>query len=200
MDAVYGLPASNGRKATQPCKCGYLGSRLRACTCTDGDVARYRGRLSGPLLDRLDLHVEVPSLPFSEISSTAPGEPSAAVALRVAAARELQLQRQGRLNSRLDPSRLRKTITLDAGARRLLEHAVDRRGISGRVHDRVLQVALTIRDLEQGEAGSAKPEVGEVHLAEALAYRVLDREGVPLQEVRATTRGRFDPAFRRARS
>ena len=160
------------------CKCGFLGSRVRPCACTDGSVAQYRGRLSGPFLDRLDLRVDVPSLTFEEISARAPGESSAAVRERVRAARGVQLARQAATNSQLGPARLRSSLTLDTTARKLLSHAVDRFGISARAHDRTLRVALTIRDLDDlahGRAALPWPvELRESQIAEALSYRQVD--------------------------
>ena len=170
--------------AMNPCTCGYLGSRLRACTCTDGAIARYRARLSGPLLDRLDLRVDVPSVTFAELSSGAPGESSAAVRERVRAARETQAARQGSVNALIEPPRLRASLRPTRAARRLLEHAVDRFGHSARAHDRALRVALTIKDLcdvRRGTASASWPlEVDESQVGEALSYRQVNGESSPL--------------------
>jgi magnesium chelatase family protein len=165
--------------AMNPCMCGWYGSRTRQCSCTDGAVARYAARVSGPLLDRLDLQVDVPSLSFDEISSATHAESSAAVRERVIAARAFQLQRWSCLNARLPPAQLRAGVRLTSSARKLLAHAVDRLGVSGRAHDRVLQVALTLRDLGDAvavrDASMAPVELDESHVAEALAYRALER-------------------------
>ena len=143
---------------------------------TDASVIRYRNRISGPLLDRLDLHVDVPSLSFDEISSSVPGERTADVRARVEVARLAQHRRAGCLNARLRPGALRKQVRLAPEARTLLSHAVDRMGLSGRGHDRVIQIALTVRDLAEPDAPAKLPVIlGEGHLAEALSYRTLDR-------------------------
>ena len=157
------LSASDGKKATQGCKCGRRGDSSGGCLCSEESVRAYAGRISGPLLDRIDLYVEVPLLRYDEISGPA-GEPSAAVAARAAAARERQLGR-GAANAELGPARLREVATLDGEARRLLAAAVDRFRLSGRGHDKLLRVARTIADLD-GAAGIAGR-----HLAEALQFR-----------------------------
>jgi len=132
------------------------------------------------MMDRLDLQVEVPALSFAEISSATPAERSAAVRERVVAARERQLERWGCLNSVLPPARLRADVRLTPPARKLLAHAVDRLGMSGRAHDRLLEVALTLRDLADVTAGRneacAPVTVSDDHLAEALSYRALERQ------------------------
>jgi magnesium chelatase family protein len=155
-----------------PCPCGWLGSERRACTCAEGQVRRYRGRVSGPLLDRLDLHVEIPALAYDELAAASPGEPSAAVALRVLAARRRQQARQGRPNGALPGAQVRELVELEPAARALLRHAIDELGFSARAHDRVLRLALTIRDLAGGEGPAT---LDEACLAEALAYRFTDR-------------------------
>jgi magnesium chelatase family protein len=161
--------------AYNPCPCGYLGSPKSSCSCSFGAVARYRRRISGPLVDRLALHVEVPALTFDDLHGPTSGESSAVVRARVARARTIQATRQGRPNAHLSPRQLRATVRLAESARRLLAHAVDRLGISGRAHDRVLQVALTLHDLEP-RAGTSQPvTLAPDHVAEAIAYRRLDR-------------------------
>jgi magnesium chelatase family protein len=178
LDAVSWRKAGDGRKATQPCVCGFLGSRLRQCTCTDGAVARYRARLSGPLLDRLDLRVDVPSLTFEQLSSHKPGESSATVRERVRGVRDVQLARQSCANAQVEPARLRSSLRLSAATRLLLQRAVDRFGISARAHDRALRVALTIKDIDdlaRGTASRSWPvEIEESHVAEALSYRQIE--------------------------
>jgi magnesium chelatase family protein len=156
--------------AMNPCPCGYAGDPSGRCGCTGEQIARYRARLSGPLLDRIDLHVEVPRLPRSERSQHAlPGEASAAVRARVIAARRRQIARAGRANARLDARDLARDCALPEADRQLLEQAVERLGLSARAEHRVLRVARTIADL----AGSA--QIQSKHLGEALGYRVLDR-------------------------
>jgi magnesium chelatase family protein len=162
--------------AMNPCPCGHLGDPRHECRCTTLGVERYRARISGPLLDRIDLHVEVPAVGLAELRS-APGEPTAAVAARVAAARARQVERIGRLgrsvatpvNAALGPEEIRRHATPDAAGQRLLDTAFERLGLSARALDRILKVARTIADL----AGSE--EVRAPHVAEAIQYRSLDR-------------------------
>lgn len=155
--------------AMNPCPCGYLGDGTARCRCTPDQVARYRSRLSGPLLDRIDLHVEVPSLSADVLHRGAPGECSASVKTRVLAAREWQLARQGYLNQSLTPSQLGKHAALTPADADMLEQAMRRMRLSARAYHRVLRVARTIADMESAE------KIAAAHLQEALAYRVLDR-------------------------
>jgi magnesium chelatase family protein len=155
--------------ALNPCPCGHLGSTLRTCTCSQAGVAAYRARLSGPLLDRIDLHVDVPALPYRALADEAHAEPSAAVRARVVAARARQAARGPRWNARLTSAELRAFAPLDADGHRLLEAAVTRFGLSARALTRLRRVARTLADLE----GSVL--VRGAHLAEALQYRLLDR-------------------------
>jgi magnesium chelatase family protein len=168
--------------AMNPCPCGRRGSLARACSCTPGEVRSYLGRLSGPLLDRIDLHVPVPALAFDEAAGP-PGEATASVRGRVAAARERQVRRSGgrgrsASNAALPPAALRRAVLPGSDSQRLLRHAVDRLGLSARGLDRLLRVARTIADLNDSE------EVSSQDLAEALSFRrcVGDTVGVePLQ-------------------
>ncbi len=151
--------------AMNPCPCGWLGAPAalgKACRCTPEAVARYQGRLSGPLLDRIDLQVEVLAAPAAELMAQADGEPSATVAARVAAARDRQLQRQGEPNALLEPGRIDAFCLLDEAAARFLRGAAERLGWSGRRLHRCLKVARTIADL----AGSERISTAQV--AEAL--------------------------------
>jgi magnesium chelatase family protein len=152
-----------------PCKCGFLGSRSRECICTPSQITQYRNRVSGPLLDRIDLHVDVPAVPYGEMSAEQPGESSAAIRTRVVAARRLQRERSDRCNARMSGALIRKHCRLDGFGRRLMEQAMTKLGLSARGHDRVLKVARTIADL----AGAERIE--REHLAEAIQYRAMDR-------------------------
>ncbi len=158
--------------AMNPCPCGHLGDPTRACRCTAEQVARYRGRLSGPLLDRIDLLVEVPTQPPEVL--LAPDRPtertSAELRLEVEAARARQYQRQGMLNARLPPAALEEHARLDAAGRALVSRAMNALGLSARAYHRILRVARTIADLEGAEA------VNPTHLSEALGYRRLETE------------------------
>jgi magnesium chelatase family protein len=150
--------------AMNPCPCGFRGDARRPCRCTPGQVRSYRSRISGPLLDRLDLRVTVSALPFADVSGP-PGETSEAVAGRAAVARERQYQRQGRPNAELGPGSIRRHAALDAEGRSFLAAVVDRLGMTGRGHDRLLRVARTIADLKGCRS------VAAAHLAEASQFR-----------------------------
>jgi magnesium chelatase family protein len=156
-----------------PCPCGFLGNPKKECRCSPSQVQRYRSKISGPLLDRVDLHVEVPAVSYGEISGAAPAaEASSSVRARVLAAREFQYQRfrkRGRINAHMSPRGLRAHCALDAEGEGFLRAAMEEMRFSARAHDRILKVARTIADLE----GSAR--VAANHLGEALQYRALDR-------------------------
>jgi magnesium chelatase family protein len=154
--------------AMNPCKCGFFGDSTRECRCTPGQIQHYLGKISGPLLDRIDIHVEVPAVPFQELRSNAPTESSAEIRARVERARATQTAR-GWCNARMPSRAIRKQCALDASGERTLEMAVRRMGLSARAHDRILKVARTIADL--GES----PNVSAKHVAEAVQYRSLDR-------------------------
>ncbi len=160
--------------AMNPCPCGWAGDSSGRCRCSADAIQRYRSRISGPLLDRIDLHVEVPRLPPQELRPDAPaGEPSAQVRARVAQARAIQLARAGRLNAQLGQAETLALCRLKDADQALLEHAIDRLRLSARSMQRILRVARTIADLAGSDA------IETPHLTEALGYRRLDRGGPP---------------------
>jgi len=151
--------------AMNPCPCGHAGSRDGRCTCTAEQVARYRRKLSGPLLDRMDVVIEVPLLGAAEMQDLPAGEPSAVVRERVARAWQVQQTRQAMANSRLAPAAVDRLCTPDATGRKLLAQAIERLRLSARAYHRILKVARTIADL----AGTH--QIGATHVAEAIQYR-----------------------------
>jgi magnesium chelatase family protein len=157
--------------AMNPCPCGYHGDARGRCRCTGDQVARYRNRVSGPLLDRIDIQIEVGALTAEQLLGEGPAssEPTAVVAARVAAARRRQEIRQGKLNARLSAEETRQVCRLDTRSRGLLRAAIERLGLSARAHDRVLRVARTCADL------GSQPEIAADHVAEAVRLRTLDR-------------------------
>ena len=157
--------------AMNPCPCGYYGSLQKACGCSPLQVRRYRERISGPLLDRIDLHVEVPAIKYEHLADQTPAESSAAIRARVVAARAIQQRRTGKPNARLTPKQIRAHCKLDAGGTEMLKLATSELHLSARAYDRVLKVARTAADLDGIE--SIQPQ----HLMEAVQYRTLDRGG-----------------------
>lgn len=160
--------------AMNPCPCGHLGDRKRRCSCTPNQVQRYRARISGPLLDRIDLHCEAPALAMEELRCTAQGEDSATVRSRVRAARAIQAERyrgMGRIrtNAHMTHGLIQRHCALEPSSGRLLQQAMENLGLSARAHDRVLKVARTIADI----AGCDR--IADTHLLEAIHYRSLDR-------------------------
>jgi magnesium chelatase family protein len=159
--------------AMNPCPCGWYGDPRRACRCTLHELSAFRRRISGPLLDRIDLHVDVPAVPTAVLPSAGTAEPSRSVRERVIRAREAQAARAERgtatVNGRLRGGTLRRACAIDAAGRRLLHDAAEKLGLSARAHDRILRVARTIADLEGAEL------IRTAHLAEAIQYRALDR-------------------------
>ena len=154
--------------AMNPCKCGWYGHPSGKCTCSEQSIRRYLSRLSGPLLDRIDLQVEVPALNFEELRQETPSEPSEAIRARVEAARRLQLERGVDCNAHLAGQALRDTCALDGAGAALMKTAYDSMALSARSYDRILRVARTIADLD-GSPGIQAP-----HLAEAIQYRTTD--------------------------
>ncbi|MEX8518767.1 MAG: ATP-binding protein [Leptothrix sp. (in: b-proteobacteria)] len=156
---------TNGKKATRPCPCGHLGDRSRACRCSPEAVTRYQARLSGPLLDRIDLRVEVLSVSPQELAAAPDGEASHQIAERVLRARERQLARQGCANAMLNGAALDSHCACATNATQFLQAAAGRLGWSSRSFHRVLRIARTVADL----AGSASIEIS--HIAEAIQLR-----------------------------
>ena len=157
-----------------PCPCGHAGDPSRPCVCAPGAAQRYLAKVSGPLLDRIDLHVEVTPVPFEALNRREDAEPSKAVRERVVAARDRQLDRfdtPGMTNAHMSSRQVREHCRLDASGQGLLKSALTRLGLSARAHDRILKVARTIADLD------AERAVGAAHVAEAVQYRSLDRAG-----------------------
>jgi magnesium chelatase family protein len=163
--------------AMNPCPCGYLGDPSGRCRCPPPEIARYRARISGPLLDRIDLRVEVPAVPSEDLlevsHATGGSQGSALAAQEVLAARTRQQHRSGKLNSELQVSELQEVCTLERSCRVLLAQARVRLGLSARGVHRVLRVARTIADLERANLDPDKQTgpIGPVHLAEALQLR-----------------------------
>ncbi|MDY0384188.1 MAG: YifB family Mg chelatase-like AAA ATPase [Geobacter sp.] len=160
--------------AMNPCPCGYLGDPAHSCSCTPLAIKRYRSRISGPLLDRIDLHVEVPAVAYRDLSDRRDGEDSSTISGRVVQARSIQQQRfsgsKVHCNAQMNTRLIRKHCELDPAGHRMLELAGERLGFSARSYSRILKVARTVADL----AGSE--QIRESHLAEAIQYRSLDRK------------------------
>ena len=160
--------------AMNPCPCGYFGSARRTCRCTPPEIRRYLDRVSGPLLDRIDIQIEVDSVPISEINSQAKAESSAVVGARVAAARAIQQERYRDTryfcNAQLDSSAIRRFCAPDAEGEKLLHMAVDAMHMSMRAYNRILKVARTIADL------AGEDHIAAHHIAEAIQYRELDQK------------------------
>ena len=157
-----------------PCPCGYYNHPTKECTCSAAAVHRYMAHISGPLMDRIDIHIEVVPVSISEISTTERAESSSAIRRRVVAAREIQRERFKELdihcNAMMNSSMLRKFAQLDRACSEMLEFAMSRLNLSARAYDRIIKVARTIADLE------AKPNIEPQHISEAIGYRSLDRE------------------------
>ncbi len=160
--------------AMNPCPCGYYTDPTKECTCSAPQVQRYLSRISGPLLDRIDIHIEVPAVKYKELSSTAAGEASARIRERVEDARQIQLQRFNDFphlfsNARMDSKEIRRFCTLDDQGNELLKMAITKLGLSARAYDRILKVSRTIADLEHS------PDIKPEYVSEAIQYRSLDR-------------------------
>jgi len=162
--------------AMNPCKCGGSSSNPESCSCTPREIHQYRSRISGPLLDRIDIHIEVPAVRYRDLADRGEGESSAEIVKRVEKAREVQRERfrgtKVHCNAQMTPRQIRKFCEPDAAGHRLLELVTERLGFSARAYTRILKVARTIADLQGNES------IREQHLAEAIQYRSLDRKGV----------------------
>jgi magnesium chelatase family protein len=183
--------------AANPCPCGYAGDASSRCTCSEERVRSYRARLSGPLLDRIDLHVSLPPVEVAALTATCPGESSRIVRERVVEARRVQLERQGRAetnaacNAALGTADLERVAQPDASGMRLLATAVERLGLSARAYAKILRVARTLADLEGASA------VRAVHVAEAVQARVLDRPAFTSPAGKASSLSHFNPRLER---
>ncbi|MBW1888150.1 MAG: YifB family Mg chelatase-like AAA ATPase [Deltaproteobacteria bacterium] len=159
--------------AMNPCPCGFLGDPKRECTCTYLQIQRYRSKISGPLMDRIDIHMEVPSVQFRDLSSSEGGQSSSEILERVEKAREIQNRRFHRMkihtNANMNSRQIRRFCAVDSASDDLLERAMDKFGLSARAHSRILKIARTIADLEES------PDIHSQHVAEAIQYRSLDR-------------------------
>ncbi|HOX99848.1 MAG TPA: YifB family Mg chelatase-like AAA ATPase [Smithellaceae bacterium] len=159
--------------AMNPCPCGYFGDRVRSCRCTPQQIRQYQSKISGPLLDRIDLHIEVPSVKYRALSDKEQGESSAAVKERVNKARDIQKERfnsdRVMCNSRMTEKQIKKFCYIDEEAHKLIEMAIEKLGLSARAVNRILKVSRTIADLENDE------HIRTSHVAEAIQYRSLDR-------------------------
>ena len=156
--------------AMNPCPCGYQSDPSRECICTPRQIQAYRGKISGPLLDRIDIQVEVPAVSYREIRSDETSEPSSVIRERVERTRIAQLTRQGVTNARLSTDRIRTECRLDANSEKIMEKAVTRLGISARGYGRILKVARTIADMEGAS------DIRAEHLSEAVRYRTLETD------------------------
>lgn len=159
-----------------PCPCGYYNHPVKQCTCPPGAVQKYLNKISGPLLDRIDLHVEVTPVPFNELSSSKNGEASENIRDRVIKAREIQAERYKETagiycNAQMNSKQLKEICVLDNASGNLLKIAMNKLNLSARAYDRILKVSRTIADLAASETIKAE------HVAEAIQYRSLDREG-----------------------
>jgi magnesium chelatase family protein len=159
--------------AMNPCPCGFFNDRSRECHCTPAMIQRYMSKISGPLLDRIDIHIDVPAVNYKELRAASAPEGSKEIRERVTHARERQLQRFAGeriyCNAQMAPRQIRKHCELSSDCERLLERAMTQQGLTARAHDRILKVARTIADLESAQAIESK------HIAEAIQYRTLDR-------------------------
>jgi len=156
-----------------PCPCGFFSDPTRDCKCSPNQIQNYVSRISGPLLDRIDIQVEVPAVKYAELANETTGEPSAHVQERVEKARHIQQQRFAdtiiHANANMESKQIREYCKIDSQAQELLRIAINQLGLSARAYDRILKVARTIADLDEN------PHIEAVHVSEAIQYRSLDR-------------------------
>jgi magnesium chelatase family protein len=159
--------------AMNPCPCGFLGDPKRECACTYLQIQRYRSKISGPLMDRIDIHVDVPPVRFKDLSSVEKGQTSSELLERIHRARDIQKGRfkrmKIRINANMNSRQVRKFCAPDAESNDLMETAMEKFGLSARAHSRILKIARTIADLDE------IPDIKSAHVAEAIQYRTLDR-------------------------
>jgi magnesium chelatase family protein len=160
--------------ALNPCPCGYFSDPHHSCNCSPGNIQRYVSKISGPLLDRIDIHIEVPAVKFTELSSDSAGEPSEVIRKRVNQARNIQLERFQEFegvycNAQMETKLIRKLCKIDNSSLALLKTAITKLGLSARAYDRILKVSRTIADLEGAS------DISSAHISEAIGYRNLDR-------------------------
>ncbi len=157
-----------------PCPCGYYGSKDKECSCSETAIEKYINKISGPLLDRIDIHIEVPEVKYENLENTSPSESSAEIKKRVNDAREIQRKRYLNhnifSNSELSPNLLDEYCKLDTQSKELMKKAFDKLGLSARAYGKILKVARTIADLDSFE------NIQKIHIAEAIQYRSLDRK------------------------
>ena len=174
MDSLaLSLSGVYGKKATQECPCGFFNDPTRECSCTPTLIQRYISRISGPLLDRIDIHIDVPAVKYGDLSSKAPGEASSEIRRRVTQARKIQQERfqQDKIysNAQMSPRLIRQHCEIGEDSRKHLEYAMTKMGLSARAYDRILKVSRTIADLDNCEHIQAR------HISESIQYRSLDR-------------------------
>ena len=160
--------------AMNPCPCGYFTDPQRVCTCTAQQIRQYRSKISGPLLDRIDIHIEVPSVRYKDLTAKSTGEPSKSIKVHVEGARNVQKERFGdshvNCNAQMTNRQIKEFCPLDKDSHRLIEMAIDKLGLSARAYTRILKVARTIADLEE------EKNIQSHHISEAIQYRTLDRK------------------------
>jgi magnesium chelatase family protein len=159
--------------AMNPCPCGYYSDPNHTCSCSAAQIQRYRSKLSGPLIDRVDIHVEVPAVPYRDLVGRPGEEPSQVIRERVTAARGIQGRRFRRsriyCNAQMNSRQIKAFCAIDAGCTRLLESAIEKLALSARAYHRILKIARTLADLAESES------IGQHHIAEAIQYRSMDR-------------------------